>query len=116
MTNPEQRVKNKLMRALDKIPNTYYFTVSEPSRRGLPDMVACIKGRFFGIEFKATPPPHYGSRVKLQKENMNRINKADGIGVFVHPQNLDHFISLVSIDTEWTDYELGQMEGREEIY
>ena len=96
MTNPEQKVKNKLILALKEIPDAYYFSVSEPSRRGLPDMVACIRGRFIGIELKAHPPPYYDARFKLQRENSRRIQKAQGIGAIINPSNIDLFIKFIN--------------------
>jgi Holliday junction resolvase len=42
---------------------------------GVPDVIACYKGRFLGLELKA---PN-GQLSKLQKRNLQKIQKAGGI-------------------------------------
>ena len=49
---------------------------------GVPDILACYRGRFLGIEVKGGTG--YGL-TDLQKYNLKKIREAGGIGVCVYP-------------------------------
>ena len=48
---------------------------------GTPDILACIKGKFYGFEVKV--PGREKTLTKLQEKALKEINEAGGIGVMV---------------------------------
>ena len=52
---PEKKVKNAVVKRLKEMTGVYYFypVTSGYGRSGVPDIVGCYKGKFFGIECKA---------------------------------------------------------------
>lgn len=61
-------------------------------KSGIPDLIACVNGRFVSIELKASN----GRTSELQKLNTGRINEAGGIGVFLYPNGFEEFKELVN--------------------
>ena len=47
---------------------------------GIPDIIACIDGRFYGFEVKTQT----GRPTSLQEATIRRINNAGGIALVVH--------------------------------
>lgn len=72
----EQQIQKKILDYL-KAKGAYTVKVIQANRAGIPDIIACYKGRFFGIEVKTTK----GKPSALQLKNLDMINKAGGIGV-----------------------------------
>jgi len=75
-TTPEGRVKNRLKAMLKKLNVWYYMPQAGPfGRAGIPDKIACIGGKFVGIECKAdkTKKP-----TPLQIKAMKEIEMAGG--------------------------------------
>ena len=87
---PEAKVKKAVVQQLKEM-NAYYFfpATGGYGKSGVPDIVGCYKGAFFGIECKAgknTPTP-------LQEKNLKEINEAGGFDLVVHEENV-HQLSL----------------------
>lgn len=79
---PEGRVKAAIKRWLDKRGVWHFSPVSNGMGvHGIPDIIACWKGRFIGIEVKA--PGKTGAVTELQKFQINGINAAGGVAVVV---------------------------------
>lgn len=78
---PEAKVKKRAV-ALLKEAGAYYFypVTSGYGSSGVPDIVACLRGRFVGIECKA------GANVptKLQSKNLADIVTAGGLSIVVN--------------------------------
>lgn len=55
------------------------------TKSGVPDLLACVNGRFVAIEVKA---PN-GSPSELQKYNVKLINKCNGFAVIACPEQWD---------------------------
>lgn len=74
----EKVIENKIKAYLKSI-GAYYFKHhgNQFSQVGVPDIIACYKGRFIGIEVKNET----GKTSLLQDENLKMINKAGGIGI-----------------------------------
>lgn len=70
----ENNIKNYL-----KTLGAYYFKHhgNQFSQVGVPDIIACYKGKFIGIEVKNET----GKTSPLQDANLKRINDAGGIGI-----------------------------------
>lgn len=59
---------------------------------GIPDVLACLNGRFLGIEVKGGSS--YGL-TELQKHNLQQIRNAGGIGICVYPSGWKRFLDLL---------------------
>ena len=78
---PEAKVKNKAVKQLKELGAYYFFPATAGfGKSGVPDIVGCYKGLFFGIECKAgknKPTP-------LQDKNLKDICKAGGLDIVVN--------------------------------
>lgn len=82
---PEAKVKTAVVKIL-KAHNIYYFFPATHGygRSGIPDIVACVSGRFVAIECKA------GSNepTALQEREIRRIQEAKGIAAVIRETNI----------------------------
>ena len=83
---PEAKVKKKAVQILKQHGAYYFYPVTGGyGRSGVPDIIACYKGRFIGIECKAgTNKP-----TALQQKNLTDIELADGIALVVNEENIE---------------------------
>lgn len=74
----EKSIENQIKKYLRSI-DAYYFKHhgNQFSQVGVPDIIACYKGRFIGIEVKNET----GKTTPLQDINLKMINKCGGIGI-----------------------------------
>jgi len=83
---PEAKVKKKVVRILKEAGAYYFYPVTGGfGRSGVPDVVACYKGRFIGIECKAgknKPTP-------LQQKNLDDITKEGGLAYVINEDNVN---------------------------
>jgi len=83
---PEAKVKKKVVKVLKDLGAYYFYPVTGGyGGSGVPDIVGCYYGRFFGIECKAgknKPTP-------LQEKNLQEIIEAGGIAVVINEDNID---------------------------
>jgi Holliday junction resolvase len=88
---PEAKVKKKVVAQLKEMGAYYFYPVTGGyGASGVPDIVGCYRGMFFGIECKAgsnKPTP-------LQDKNLTDIKKQDGIAVVINEKNLDNISRL----------------------
>ena len=83
---PEGKVKKVVRKYLDEMRSCYYFMPATGGygKSGVPDIVGCFKGMFFGIELKAgdnKPTP-------LQEKNLQQITNARGLAIVVNEHNM----------------------------
>lgn len=82
---PEGKVKAKihaLLKAHGAYAVNYIGGIS--ANNGTPDILACLKGRFIGIEAKAgTNKP-----TDLQTLNLKRIDEAGGLALVINEKNM----------------------------
>jgi Holliday junction resolvase len=85
---PEAKVKKVVTMQLQARGAYYFFPVSGGyGRSGVPDIVGCLDGVFFGIECKAGK----NKPTALQWKNINDINKAGGYALVVNEDNMRSF-------------------------
>ena len=92
---PEGKVKAKIKKVLDKY-NVYYFSpvTGGFGRSGVPDLVCCISGRFFGIECKAN-----GNKpTELQRKNLHDIDTNGGVALVIDDRNVDDWLVNLEYD------------------
>jgi Holliday junction resolvase len=82
---PEKKVKQTVVKILKGIGAYYFFpTTGGYGRSGVPDIVGCYKGKFFGIECKAGK----NTTTALQKIELEKIKKSGGIAMVLNEVNL----------------------------
>lgn len=93
MTTPEKKVKDKVKKLLAE-HGAYYFMPATGGygKSGVPDLVACIKGRFIGIECKANG----GKPTALQEKNLMDIVNTGGVSVLVDETGIESLKALLS--------------------
>ena len=78
MATPEKKVKARVKKILDEL-GAYHFSPATGygGRKGIPDIVACYEGKFFGIECKAGK----NKPTKLQEYELKKIEAAGGVSL-----------------------------------
>lgn len=61
-------------------------------KSGIPDLICCINGITVAVELKASS----GRPSELQKLNISRINKSNGLGLFLYPAGFEDFKKIIS--------------------
>lgn len=82
---PEAKVKKVVVQQL-KLMGAYYFypVTGGYGRSGVPDIVGCYAGKFFGIECKAGK----NKPTALQQKNLEDISKQGGLALVVNEHNM----------------------------
>lgn len=93
---PEAKVKERVVKQLKELGAYYFYPVTGGfGSSGVPDIVGCYRGRFFGIECKAK-----GNKpTELQKLNLNKIEGAGGIALVIDETNADSVASFLKAMT-----------------
>ena len=93
---PEKKVKKKVVEILKQYNAYYFYPVTGGfGASGVPDIVACVNGRFLGIEVKADAKKR--GPTALQQKNLNEINKTGGVGVVIDANNLDTLAEVLDL-------------------
>jgi len=89
---PEKKVKTKVVEILKGF-GAYYFYASTGGygASGVPDIIGCHKGRFFGIECKAGK----GKTTALQEKNIAQIIAQGGLAIVVNEDNIEDVGNLM---------------------
>lgn len=82
---PEKKLKTKLVAQLKALGAYYFYPVTGGyGASGVPDVICCYKGRFFGFECKAGK----NKPTTLQDINIEAIRKAGGYALVVNEENV----------------------------
>ena len=89
---PEAKVKKQVKKILDDI-GAYHFSPMSGGfgRSGVPDIIACYKGKFIGIECKAGK----NEPTLLQKHNIKEIQRNQGLAIVINEDNIEALLTLV---------------------
>lgn len=81
----EKQYENKIKAYLKQLPRTWFFKHwgGGLAPAGIPDIIACVNGRFVGIEVKA----ENGRPSPLQVDKIAEINTSGGYGVITYPSD-----------------------------
>ena len=89
---PEAKVKKKVTTHLKTLGAYYFYPVTGGfGKSGVPDIIGCYEGAFFGIECKAgrnKPTP-------LQEKNLSAIKDSGGINLVINEDNIDDVLVYV---------------------
>lgn len=92
MGQEENKITNKVKKYLDSIGAWHVkFHATMFTKVGVPDILACINGRFVGIELKTDK----GIVSELQKYQGDKIQKSNGLWFVVRPSNFDEFKTTI---------------------
>ena len=90
---PEAKVKKIVVQQLKEMGAYYFYPATGGyGKSGVPDIVGCYKGMFFGIECKAgknTPTP-------LQEKNLREIRTAGGFDIVVNEDNMKQTTAMLT--------------------
>lgn len=90
---PEKKVKQKVVKVLKYYGAYYFYPVTAGyGASGVPDIVACYKGRFIGIECKASK----NKPTDLQKKNLDAIVGSGGVALVINEDNVADLVSALS--------------------
>lgn len=100
---PEAKVKASVKKLLDT-HDVYHFSPYQAGmgRAGIPDIIACHKGRFLGIEVKAGK----GTTTALQDRELSRINTAGGIAIVINETNMAELENILTTSKNPNQMEL----------
>ena len=86
MATPEAKVKAKAVAQLKALGAYYFYPVTGGyGSSGVPDIVGCYNGTFFGIECKAGK----NKTTALQEKNLDRIAESGGIALVINEDNIN---------------------------
>lgn len=81
---PEGKVKSKVTKQLKELGAYYFFPMSGGfGKAGVPDIIGCYEGLFFGIECKAGK----NKPTVLQEKNLQEIEDCGGIALVINEEN-----------------------------
>lgn len=88
----EKAFENKI-KAYLKSQNIWHvkFFANRMTKVGVPDILACVNGRFVAIEVKAAN----GKPSEIQLWNVEKIRKSGGIAMVLYPDQFDIFKDLI---------------------
>lgn len=100
-STPEAAVKRKVHAKL-KAHGTYAvnYIGGAFANNGTPDILACYRGRFVGIECKAGK----NKPTALQLRNLERIEEAGGLALVINETNLEVLDDLETARSNWRDF------------
>lgn len=103
MATPESKVKAKIHALLKKhkaYAVNYIGGIS--ANNGTPDILACLNGRFIGIEAKAGK----NKPTDLQTLNLKRIDEAGGLALVINEENLNQLEFILEASHPRSNYQL----------
>ena len=89
---PEAKVKKVVVKQLKELGAYYFFPATGGyGKSGVPDIVGCWEGLFFGIECKAGK----NKTTALQDNNLSAIALAGGVAAVVNELNMHDIEELL---------------------
>jgi Holliday junction resolvase len=89
---PEAKVKKRIKETLDSMGAYFLQPIGTGfGSNGAPDIVACYKGFFIGIEAKAGK----GKTTALQEFNLTRIRAMGGLALVINEINVSQLRELI---------------------
>ena len=71
----ESQIQDSIIRMINAcFPQAYHYKAHDETTFGIPDIIGCLRGRFFAIEVKRED----GKLTRLQQVNLILIKEAEG--------------------------------------
>ena len=89
----EKTYENKIKHFL-KAKNIWYYKIwggGLYTKAGVPDIIACVNGRFVAIEVKSET----GKVTALQNKNIEDIIKSGGIAIITRPSEFEDLKKMI---------------------
>ena len=100
---PEAKVKRVITNQLKALGAYYFYPATGGyGRSGVPDIVGCYKGRFFGIECKGGK----NKPTALQQKNLDDIASTEGIALLINEANMRDVTQLLGAASNQHQLEL----------
>ena len=100
---PEAKVKRVITKQLKEMGAYYFYPATGGyGRSGVPDIVGCYRGRFFGIECKAGK----NKPTALQQKNLDDIASTEGIALLINEANMKDVTHLLGAPSNQHQLEL----------
>jgi hypothetical protein len=90
---PETRFKKKVVKYFDSI-GAKVFVIQQLSKRGDPDLLICLNGRFIALELKRGIKQRASP---LQAHILNEVLKAGGIALTMSPETFESGIEHIAL-------------------
>jgi hypothetical protein len=95
---PEVKVKRVVVAQLKELGAYYFYPISGGfGASGVPDIVGCYKGKFYGIECKAGK----NKQTPIQLKNLTLIELSGGIASVVNEDNLRSIKQILDGELKW---------------
>ena len=93
----ESKVQAEIAKHIKSLESGWVIKVMRANENGCPDLLACIDGRFYGIEVKAETHEKnpFGQTSAWQRKQLRAISDANGISMCV--ASLEQFIYELDI-------------------
>ncbi len=90
---PEAKVKKKVVAVLKDMGAYYFYPVTGGyGQSGVPDIVGCYQGVFFGIECKAGK----NKTTPLQQLALDSISKQGGLALVINEDNIGEVVKSLN--------------------
>ena len=90
---PEAKVKKVVVNQLRNLGAYYFYPVTGGyGRSGVPDIVGCYQGKFFGIECKAGK----NTPTALQEMQLKEITNSKGIALVINEKNIESVAQILT--------------------
>ena len=90
---PEAKVKKKVVAVLKNLGAYYFYPVTGGyGHSGVPDIVGCYQGMFFGIECKAGK----NKPTALQQLALDNISKQGGLALVINEVNIGEVVESLN--------------------
>jgi hypothetical protein len=90
---PEAKVKKEVVKQLKALDAYYFFPATGGyGKSGVPDVVGCYNGNFFGIECKAGK----NTPTALQEMNLKEIANSGGISLVINEKNVKYVSQILT--------------------
>jgi Holliday junction resolvase len=87
---PEKKVKQKVTQILKELGAYYFYPMTGGyGASGVPDIIGCLNGRFFGIECKAGR----GKPTLLQLNHLKAIQESGGTALLINESNTEELVT-----------------------
>lgn len=84
----EKQFENKIKKYIEDLGGYQVkFFANSMTRKGVPDLLCCLRGKFLAIEVKA----ENGHPSELQLYQIRKIREAGGIAFVLYPSGWDDF-------------------------
>lgn len=90
---PETKFQNRVLKDLKKLDNLWVLKTQEKTRKGVPDLLICAKGKFVAIELKSKNK----SPDQLQQFELSCIKAAMGVALVAYPDNWSEILKKLAL-------------------